>query len=310
MARLALAILVLALLSSAALAVDEQARARAYREKYDRVRYDFAAAGMKEEEVLKRLFLHPIATQVAVPGHDRAREILTTGAEERRLGRQMAERLREQGCFYEDEAALRRVMAIVERLRRQMPALPATQVLLADTPAFNACCLLDGTLVVNQGLLRALKDDDQLAFVLAHELAHALARHGAEALTKQLIGLAVQGAFGDAYIALRNQFARLLPSAWRELSLEQLWRFGIALPYSREMENEADALGLTIAVRAGYRGEAALEFVALLRRFSPEKPCFEVVLSDHPTHDERIRRIQYLLTRMQAWKTPAPKTRR
>ena len=283
MPRLASAILVLALLSSAALAVDEQARARAYREKYDRVRYDFAALGLKEEEVLKRLYRHPLATQVAVPGHDRSREILTTPAEEGRLGRQMAQALRQLGCFYEDAAASRRILAIVGRLRRQMPALPATRVFLADTPVFNACCLLDGTLIVNQGLLRALQDDDQLAFVLAHELAHALARHGAEALTKQLVGLAVQGAFGEAYVAVRNQFARLLPSAWRTLTLEQLWRFGVALPYSREMENEADALGLAFLVRAGYRGEAALEFVEIMRRLSPEKPCFEVVLSDHPT---------------------------
>jgi predicted Zn-dependent protease len=117
----------------------------------------------------------------------------------------------------------------------------------------NAFALPGGKVGVYTGLFKVAKNDDQLAAVLAHEIGHAIARHGAERMSQgiltQLGGVAVGAATGSqGYVQAYSQLATL----------------GVILPYSRKQESESDHIGLILMAKAGYDPREA---VALWQNF-------------------------------------------
>ena len=111
-----------------------------------------------------------------------------------------------------------------------------------DSPQCNAFCLPGGYICVFSGLLRLLPDDDELATVLAHEIAHVVARHSAEKVSTSVAGALVSFALSVV----------LGGGSWNKtVSL------GLELPFSRRIESEADAIGLAIMARACYNPTAA-----------------------------------------------------
>ena len=152
----------------------------------------------------------------------------------------------------------------------------------------NAFCLPGGKVFVYTGMFPYTKDDNGLATVISHEVGHAIARHGAERMTMDL--LARLGAVGLS-LALRNAS----PVAIR--SFEQAYglgaTIGFILPFSRRQELEADHIGLILMAKAGYdpRG-ALLLWRRLMHSNEPHPPVF---LSTHPSDAERIRQIKLLL---------------
>ncbi|HET58693.1 MAG TPA: M48 family peptidase [Deltaproteobacteria bacterium] len=160
---------------------------------------------------------------------------------------------------------------------------------LIKSDEVNAWCMPGGKIAVYTGILPVTKDENGLAVVIAHEVGHAVAGHGAERmshmLAAQLGGIALSVAMAD-----------------RPDSTQQLWmtvfglgaQVGFILPYSRVQEYEADHLGLVFMAMAGYDPEGAIEF---WQRLAAEKkgsspPAF---LSTHPTDASRIQRIRSLM---------------
>ncbi len=152
----------------------------------------------------------------------------------------------------------------------------------------NAFCLPGGKVFVYTGMFPYTKDDNGLATVISHEVGHAIARHGAERMTLDL--LARLGAVGLS-LALRNAS----PVAIR--SFEQAYGLGAAvgliLPFSRRQELEADHIGLILMAKAGYDPRGAL--LLWQRLMKSDKPHPPVFLSTHPSDQERIRQIRLLL---------------
>lgn len=152
----------------------------------------------------------------------------------------------------------------------------------------NAFCLPGGKVFVYTGMFPYTKDDNGLATVISHEVGHAIARHGAERMTVDL--LARLGAVGLS-VALRNAS----PVAIR--SFEQAYglgaTIGILLPFSRQQELEADHIGLILMAKAGYDPRGALFLWQRLMQSDKSHP--PVFLSTHPSDEERIRRIRLLL---------------
>ncbi len=156
--------------------------------------------------------------------------------------------------------------------------------LVVDSQA-NAWCMPGGKIVVYTGILPITKDENGLAVVLGHEIAHAVARHGDErmsqALLAQLGGVALSQ-------ALQN----------KPQQTQQLWmaaygvgtEVGVLLPYSRTMESEADHLGLIFMAMAGYNPNGAIEFWQRMQAQSQGSP--PVFLSDHPGSQTRINDIK------------------
>lgn len=192
-----------------------------------------------------------------------------------------------------DAPQVQRVRAIAQRLiphGTRFNAKAATwawEVNVIDTPAINAFCMPGGKIVVFDGLIgRLALDDDELAAVIGHEIAHALLEHGrarmSEALLKNVgINLAA------AYFGLSDVGATLLAQAAQ---------LAITLPYSRSHEVDADLAGLELAARAGFDPRAAVRVWQKMSRAGGAQP--PQFLSTHPGHAARIHEIETALPRV------------
>lgn len=149
-----------------------------------------------------------------------------------------------------------------------------------ETP--NAFVLPSGHMGVTTGLLRLARNDDQLATVIGHEVAHVVGRHAAErtstsSLTQLALGALQSGAgdYGQAVGAFGGIGAQL----------------GVLLPFSRKHELEADRLGVDYMVRAGYR---ASESIALWRTMAAaqNRASSPEFASTHPSDQTRIAALE------------------
>ncbi len=152
------------------------------------------------------------------------------------------------------------------------------------SPDQNAFCLPGGKVGVYEGLLPLCHNEAELAIVVAHEVAHALARHGGERMTHEY----VTNSFGN----LVNYFSKD-----RELATQQrihqayglVSKYGVLLPYSRKHESEADEIGLILMAKAGYDPTVAPEFWERFADASgPNSPEF------FSTHPSELRRAEQL----------------
>nr|WP_312812585.1 M48 family metallopeptidase [Brevundimonas sp.] len=155
-----------------------------------------------------------------------------------------------------------------------------------DDSTPNAFVLPSGHMGVTTGLLRLVQNDDQLATVIGHEVAHVIGRHAAErsstsGLTQLALGALQSGAgdYGQAVGGLGGIGAQL----------------GILLPFSRKHELEADRLGVDYMVRAGYRASESIALWQLMAAAQNRagRPEFA---STHPSDHTRIAALQAYIT--------------
>lgn len=157
-----------------------------------------------------------------------------------------------------------------------------------DSPEPNAFCLPGGKVAVFTGILPILIDEDSVAAVLSHEIAHAVARHGAEKLAFTKVLLLVQ--------IIVNQF---IDTRFVTHMLTQLL---LSLPFSRRMESEADFIGLHLMAAACFNPEAMgpmFQRMATWRdqatRGRKAPPSY---LSTHPADEERVVAIMSWLPKV------------
>jgi len=151
----------------------------------------------------------------------------------------------------------------------------------ADSIA-NAFCLPGGKVAVYTGITELASTDAELATVMAHEIAHAIARHGAERMTQMLMvqlgGIALDEAL-DSEGERTLELARIAYGVAANLAY--------ILPYSRTHESEADYLGLIYMAKAGYDPRAAVDFWLKMQRQYGDKEPPEFI-STHPSSGTRI----------------------
>jgi predicted Zn-dependent protease len=157
------------------------------------------------------------------------------------------------------------------------------QFALIDTPEVNAWMLPGGKSGVNTGLLKVATSDDELAVVMGHEAAHAIARHGAERISR---GMAAQVVFGVAAASGEVDPALVEATAVAYGALGET-------AFSRGEESEADHIGLLIAADAGYDPRAAIEFWRKMGALGGAKP--PEFLSTHPSDETRATRLAQLM---------------
>jgi predicted Zn-dependent protease len=155
---------------------------------------------------------------------------------------------------------------------------------LIDDNQANAFCLPGGKVAVYTGILPITQNADGLAVVMGHEIAHAIARHGAERMAHQKLvqigSMATAVAVGD------------MEPRQRQLVLGALGvgaQFGILLPFSREHESEADYMGLIYVARACYDPREAPKLWVRMGQASQGAPS--EFMSTHPSHETRIRQF-------------------
>ncbi|GAK32543.1 peptidase M48 [Iodidimonas nitroreducens] len=158
-----------------------------------------------------------------------------------------------------------------------------------ETP--NAFALPGGKVGVNTGLFQVAKTEVQLATVMGHEIAHVMAQHSAERMSRDMatqLGLAVLGAStgSQEMVAMVSGVATL----------------GVALPFNRSQESEADRIGLIYMAKAGYDPHAAVDLWTNFAALGGERP--PKFLSTHPLPEDRIERIQALIPEAMAYYQP------
>ena len=162
------------------------------------------------------------------------------------------------------------------------PKLPYEFVVLNnDVP--NAWALPGGKIAINRGLLVQLKDEAQLASVLAHEIVHAAARHGATQMTQQaLLGLGV-GAVGLA--SQKSEYGALITGGAAVGASAYQARYG------RQQELDSDYYGMRYMAKAGYDPVAAVELQELFVKMSASRSkagWLDGLFASHPPSQERV----------------------
>lgn len=159
--------------------------------------------------------------------------------------------------------------------------------LVADNQA-NAFCMPGGKIVVYEGLLPYTRDEPSLAVVMGHEIAHAVARHSAEQMSRQImdnLGVRVLGGTLSA-LGVGNTTTQIA-----QVVAQQGLQFR-SLKYSRDHELEADNMGLIFAAMAGYDPRVAVPF---WQRMAKGKGNQSDIFSTHPTDAKRIAALQRLM---------------
>ena len=154
------------------------------------------------------------------------------------------------------------------------------QVNLIGSKQLNAWCMPGGKIAFYTGIIDQLQlDDDQIAMIMGHEMAHALREHARERLAKTQATNAVIS-LGSALLGL-GQLGNIAADLGGQL---------LTLKFSRDDESEADLVGLEIAARAGYRPEASVElWQKMLSANNGKGPEF---LSTHPSGSNRIHELE------------------
>lgn len=151
-----------------------------------------------------------------------------------------------------------------------------------DPETVNAFAVPGGKVAVYTGIFGPARDEAGLAVVLGHEVAHALARHPAERMSQ---GMLAQLGGAGLSIALGNNpgLANLVLQAYG---------IGVALPFSRSQETEADRIGLILMAKAGYDPRVSVELWERMEMKDGGKGTPPEFLSTHPSYETRIQQLR------------------
>lgn len=187
--------------------------------------------------------------------------------------------------------------ALVEMVRRVGQRIAAVSQrddfqwefnLIAD-PQQNAFCLPGGKVAIYEGILPVCQDEAGLAVVMSHEIAHALARHGGERMSHNMV---VDG----AKVLIDKVAGKYVP-AKKDLLMEAYGvgsKYAVLLPYNRRQESEADHIGLKLMAQAGYDPTVAPGFWTRFGEMKGGGQSAEF-LSTHPSDQRRSLDLQALM---------------
>jgi predicted Zn-dependent protease len=196
------------------------------------------------------------------------------------------EELKKETPISKDTAAQAYVRCVARAVTREIsaPGAPSSwEVVVFEDDSANAFALPGGKIGVHTGLFEVATNQDQLATVIGHEVAHVLAGHSNERASTQL-------ATSGALAAIETLSGPASPAKSRTLAVLGVGaQVGVILPFSRSQESEADVMGLDLMARAGFdprEGAALWENMAKLGSAGPE------ILSTHPSSSSRIANLR------------------
>jgi predicted Zn-dependent protease len=212
--------------------------------------------------------------------------------DENKVGREFYDKLAKHGYLEQNQKAagyLARVGNLVLANSRKAPF--DFHFFIVKSAAVNAFATPGGYVYINTGLINLVETEAELAGVLAHEIAHANARHIAAILDKsQKVSIASLAAIlAGALFGGGGQGTAAIAA------LSMATATHLTLQYSREHEEEADRLGIAYLVQSGYDGKAMLDFLRIMRRYEFYSNTVPSYFLTHPGTDERIRYLDGLL---------------
>lgn len=159
---------------------------------------------------------------------------------------------------------------------------------IKDDKTLNAFALPGGKIAVYTGIFPVAKNEAGLAAVMGHEVVHALARHGAERMSQNMVA---QVGLQAANVALGASGANPVLSQSAMAALGVGAQVGVLLPFSRAHESEADYIGILLAAEAGYDPRESVKLWERMEQLSGGGGQSEF-LSTHPSHGTRIQQLQ------------------
>jgi len=235
-------------------------------------------------------FLIIIAACVTTPISNKSAFIMIPIRQEIALGKQAYNQILKE----EEDSSDRETTNLIKQIGLRLAKVSAMPNLdwefhLIKSEQQNAFALPGGKVAVYTGLLPVAMNEAGLATVMSHEIAHVIARHGAQRMSRQL--LLTAGLMATS-MSLNNSRQKKMIMAALGVGIV----YGLTLPFSRSNEAEADQIGLTYMARAGYNPNEAARF---WKRFANMKGGQKVpeFLSTHPADKTRIALINRYLTR-------------
>lgn len=219
------------------------------------------------------------------PVTGRQQLMLVSESQAQTMGAQMYQETLSKSKLSQDPKHLDQVRRIGERIAQaaQKPEYQWEFNVIDEPKTINAWALPGGKVAVYTGLLNLGVNDAELAAVMGHEVAHALAQHSRERMSQamaQQIGLEALGTTN-----------KLGESGMQAITIAL--GIGVGLPFGRKQESEADYIGLDLMSKAGYDPRAALSFWRKMEAVSNGKP--PEFLSTHPSDARRIQDIEAVL---------------
>lgn len=202
------------------------------------------------------------------------------------LGAQSFSQMKQEIPISKDSKTNSYVQCVANAITAQVPKQPGFEqweVVVFESDQVNAFALPGGKIGVYTGLLKVAINQDQLATVLGHEVAHVLSNHSNERLSQsQLANAGLQ--LTDIAIGASEY------NQYRSLTMAALGvgvQYGVILPYGRSQESEADVLGLALMAKAGFEPNQSIELWKNMAKASGGNQPPEL-LSTHPSHSTRI----------------------
>lgn len=170
------------------------------------------------------------------------------------------------------------------------------EFVLVDKETVNASCLPNGKIFVNTGIFKVAKTDGQIATILAHEVAHAVARHGGARISRNKV---VHGTgMGGAVVAgIINPLLLIPYIGLYQTTTEKL----ILDPHNRLEEKEADEIGLNLMHKAGYDVNESLEFWKNMKSLKSDKG--KTHSHTHASYDKRVKDLEKVILKIEKSKS-------
>ncbi|KAF3914474.1 hypothetical protein AA313_de0204103 [Arthrobotrys entomopaga] len=184
----------------------------------------------------------------------------------------------------DDDPRVIQVRRVLERLVKyaNLPIECDWNAIVVESDEVNAFVIPGGKIFVKTGILPVCGDDDGIAAVLGHEIAHNVARHMAERMSR------------DAVLMVTSSFLQMFWSVPGKVS-ERVFRAAMSLPGSRAQESEADRLGLMIMAKSCYDPKAAVQFWQRMQAMEEEQGAVPEIISTHPSSKRREAELQAML---------------
>ena len=161
------------------------------------------------------------------------------------------------------------------------------KTLQSDEP--NAFCLPGGKVAVYTGIFKYAKNEAGLATIMGHEIGHAIARHGGQRMTQQMLTTGLLAGVGAIGLAKMDSTKKAIAMA----ALGAGVTYGITLPFSRGDETEADEIGLVLMAKAGYDPREAVNFWDRFSQAGGSAP--PEFMSTHPNSEKRREHLRSLI---------------
>lgn len=220
------------------------------------------------------------------------------------LGANSFDQMKKEIPISKDKKTNAYVQCVAKRITDTIPpqaGFKDWEVVVFDSDQVNAFALPGGKIGVYTGLLKVAKNQDQLATVIGHEVAHVLADHSNERLS--------QSQLANAGLSLANvaigasEYKQYQQATMAALGLGV--QYGVMLPYGRTQESEADIVGLGYMAKAGFDPNQSIDLWKNMSKAGGEQP--PEFFSTHPSHSTRIKDLQATINTLPTYNVKAPK---